>query len=178
MKDQLAMRIRIGDELAFELLFRKYYLRLCAFANKYLNDFEEAREVVQEVFIKIWEGREDINPEESLCSYLFKITSNRCINRLRHKKVESKYIEIYKLVYVENREISPIESLLADEQNDKINFALKKIPPKCRKIFDLSRVEGLRYSEIATTLSISVKTVEAQMSKALKILRVELKEYL
>ena len=71
----------MGDEQAFELLFRKYYIRLCGFANKYFNDPEEAREIVQEVFTKIWEGREDINPEESLCSYLFKITSNISINR-------------------------------------------------------------------------------------------------
>jgi len=174
----LALRIKLGDEQAFELLFRKYYVRLCGFANKYFNDPEEAREVVQEVFTKIWEGREDIDPEESLRAYLFKITQNICINKLRLKKVESKYIEIYKLVYVDNREVSPYESLIANELNDNITTALSKIPPKCRKIFDLSRVEGLKYSEIAVTLSISVKTVEAQISKALQILRLELKDYL
>jgi RNA polymerase sigma-70 factor, ECF subfamily len=178
MKDPLANRIKMGDEQAFELLYRKYHIRLCGFANKYLNDPEEAREIVQEVFIKIWEGRGDINPEESLCSYLFKITTNISINRLRHKNVESKYVEIYKLVYVDNREISPYDSLLANELDDNITIALNKIPPKCKKIFDLSRVEGLKYGEIAVILQISIKTVEAQMSKALKILRCELKEYL
>jgi RNA polymerase sigma-70 factor, ECF subfamily len=178
MKDPLALRINRGDEQAYELLFRKYYIRLCGFANKYFNDPEAAREVVQEVFTKIWEVRGDINPDESLCSYLFKITSNISINKLRHMQVESKYIEIYKLVYVDNREVSPHESLLAIELDNNITIALNKIPPKCRRIFELSRVEGLKYSEIAVILKISVKTVEAQMSKALNILRYELREYL
>lgn len=178
MKDMLAWRIKLGDEQAFELLFRKYYVRLCGFANKFSNDPEEAREVVQEVFTKVWEGRDDIDPEESLKAYIFKITRNICINKLRRKQVESKYIEIYKLVYVENREVSPYESLIADELNENINTALNKIPAKCRRVFDLSRVEGLKYSEIAVALHISVKTVEAQMSKALHILRYELREYL
>ena len=178
MKDMLALRIKMGDEQAFELLFRKYHVRLCGFANKYSNDPEEAREVVQEVFIKIWEGREDIDPEESLRAYIFKITRNICINKLRRKQVESKYIEIYKLVYTETREFSPYDSLLADELNENITNALKKIPSKCRRIFDLSRVEGLKYREIADRLQISQKTVEAQMSKALHILRYELREYL
>jgi RNA polymerase sigma-70 factor, ECF subfamily len=168
----------MGDEQAFELLFRKYYIRLCGFANKYFNEPEEAREVVQEVFTKIWEGREDIIPDQSLCSYIFKITSNISINRLRHKRIESKYVEIYKLVYADNREISPHESLLAKELNHNITTALNKIPPKCKRIFDLSRIEGLKYNEIAVILQISVKTVEAHMSKALNILRYELREYL
>ena len=178
MTDQLALRIKLGDEQAFELLFRKYYVRLCGFANKFLNDTEEAQEAVQEVFTKIWEGREDIDPEESLRAYIFKITRNICINKLRRKQVESKYIEIYKLVYTENREFSPYDSLIADELNENITNALNKIPATCRRIFDLSRVEGLKYREIAVALHISVKTVEAQMSKSLHILRYELREYL
>jgi RNA polymerase sigma-70 factor, ECF subfamily len=178
MKDQLALRIKIGDEKAFELLFRKYYIRLCAFANKFLNEPEEAREVVQELFTKVWEGRKEINPEESLNAYLFKITQNICFNRLRRKKVESNYIEIYKLVYVDHFEISPFDSLLANELNDNISRAVDKIPFRCRRVFELSRMEGLKYSEIASALKISVKTVEAQMSKALRILRFELTDYM
>ena len=76
MMDQLAMRIKLGDEQAFELLFRKFYVRLCSFANKFLDDPEEAQEIVQEVFTKIWEGRNDIDPEDSLRSYIFKIAQN------------------------------------------------------------------------------------------------------
>ena len=178
MSDQLSLRIKLGDEQAFELLFRKYYVRLCGFANKFLNHTEDAREVVQEVFTKIWEGREDIDPEESLNAYLFKITQNISINKLRRKQVESKYNEIYKLVYIDHSDISPYESLLAHELNESITTAVSKIPARCRRIFELSRREGLKYCEIASELKISEKTVEAHMSKALKILRLELKDYL
>ena len=178
MKDQLALRIKNGDEYSFELLFRKYYVRLCGFANKFLNDPEEAREIVQDVFLRLWEAREDIRPEDSLNSYLFRLTQNKSINKLRRRRVESKYTEILQLVYAENREISPYDSLLVNELNNEITTAVGKLPVKCREIFDLSRMEGLRYSEIAIMLQISVKTVEAQMSKALKILRLELKDYL
>lgn len=178
MKDKLAQRIKSGDEFSFELLFRKYYVRLCGFANKFLNDPEEAREIVQDVFLKLWETRKDIKPDDSLVSYLFMITRNKSINKLRRRSVDSKYTGILQLVYAENREISPHESLLANELDNEITAAVGKLPVKCREIFDLSRIEGRRYSEIAAMLQISVKTVEAHMSKALKILRIELKDYL
>jgi RNA polymerase sigma-70 factor (ECF subfamily) len=177
MRDQVASRIKIGDEQAFELLFHKYYIKLCSFANKFLNEPEEARDVVQQVFIKIWECREYIDPDDSLNAYLFKITQNICINKLHRRKVESKYSEIYKLVYANQREITPDESLLSGELEKHIINAIDKIPPKCRRVFELSRIEGLKYVEIANVLHISVKTVEAQMSKAFRILRLELREY-
>ena len=94
MKDQIAERIIAGDEKAFELLFRKHYERLCCFANKFLNDPEGAKDVVQEVFVKLWDGREDIDSEKSLESYHLKITKNICINKLRRIHVESKYVMI------------------------------------------------------------------------------------
>jgi RNA polymerase sigma-70 factor (ECF subfamily) len=178
MKDQLAVRIKLGDQQAFELLFRKFYVRLCAFSNKFLNDPEEAQEIVQNLFAKIWEGREDINPEDSLKAYLFKIAQNSSLNRLRKKNVESRYIEIYKLVYVEQQEYSAHESLMAMELEEHIAHSIEKLPTQCRKIFELSRNEGLKYREIADFLHISIKTVEVQMSKALRSLRTELGDYL
>lgn len=178
MKDLVAARIKLGDEQAFELFFRKYYVKLCGFANKFLNDPEEAKNIVQEAFTRIWEDREDINPEESLKSYIFKITQNLSLNKLARNKVESRYVEIYKQVYIENMEQSAYESLLTKELENKIAIATGKLPSGCKKIFELSRVEGLKYCEIADLLHISVKTVEAQMSKALRTLRIELKDYL
>jgi RNA polymerase sigma-70 factor, ECF subfamily len=178
MKDQLAMRIKLGDEQAFELFFRKYNIRLCAFANKFLDDPEESQEVVQDMFVKIWEAREEIDPENSLKSYVFKTVQNLSLNRLRRKKVESRYIEIYKLVYIDNQEFSAHESLLGKELEAHIVHTIKKLPSECRKIFDLSRSEGLKYKEIAETLNISVKTVETQMSKALRSFRLELIDYI
>ena len=178
MKDQLAMRIKHGDEQALELLFRKYNVRLCVFANKFLNDPEEAQEIVQDMFVKIWEGRDEIDPEDSLKSYVFKIVQNLSLNKLRRKKVESRYIEIYKLVYIEHQEFSAHESLLARELEEHIVHSIGKLPSGCRKVFELSRIEGLKYREIADNLHISVKTVEVQMSKALRSLRIELSDYL
>jgi RNA polymerase sigma-70 factor (ECF subfamily) len=178
MRDQIAERIKMGDEQAFELLFRKYFVRLCSFTNKFINDPDLSREIVQEVFMKIWEGRENINPDDSLKSYLFKIAQNLSINNLRRAKVESRYKEIFKLVYVDHEEFSSHESLLAKELEENISLSIGKLPPECRKIFELSRTEGLKYKEIAETLHISVKTVETQMSKALRILRDELSDYL
>lgn len=178
MRDQLSLRIKLGDQQAFELLFHKYYVRLCAFSNKYLNDREEAQEIVQEVFVKIWEGREMIDPEDNLKAYLFKIAQNLSLNKLKRKKVESRYIEIFKLVYIENQEVSIHESLFIKELEELIAKSIKKLPEQCRIVFELSRIDGLKYREIADALHISVKTVEAQMSKALRSLRIELKDYL
>lgn len=177
-KDLLALKIINGDEQAFELLFRNYYLRLCSFCNKFIQDNEEAREIAEEVFLKIWENRKDIDPEESLCSYMFKIARNMSINRLRRKKVESRYIDILKTTYIDHDECSGYESFISRELEKNIQAAIDKIPPKCKKVFELSRIEGLRYLQIAELLNISIKTVEVHMSKALNILRVELKEYL
>jgi RNA polymerase sigma-70 factor, ECF subfamily len=178
MTDLLALRIKRGDEQAFELLYRKFFARLCAFTNKFLNDPEVAQEIVQDVFTKIWECREDIDPEDSIKSYIFKIAQNLSINNLRRKKVESRYIEIYKLVYVEKLEPSVFESLLAKELDENIIKSISHLPLQCRKIFELSRSEGLKYKEIAETLNISIKTVEAQMSKAFRVLRIELSDYI
>jgi RNA polymerase sigma-70 factor (ECF subfamily) len=178
MKDPLAMRIKLGDEQAFELLFRKYHIRLCSFANKFLNDREEAQEIVQDVFAKIWEGRDDIDPENCLKSYLFKIAQNLSINKLRRLKVESKYSEVLKLVYIEQPEFSVHESLIVMELEEHISQSIEKLPTECRRIFELSRVEGLKYKEIAAKLNISIKTVEAQMSKAIRSLRIGLSDYL
>lgn len=178
MRDQLATRIKLGDEQAFELFFRKYYVRLCAFSNKFLNNPEDAKEIVQEVFAKIWEGRDEIDPDDSLKSYVFKIAQNLSINKLRRNKVESRYAEVFKIVYLEYNEYSSHESLLAKELEANIAHSISNLPTECRKVFELSRIEGLKYKEIADVLHISVKTVEAQMSKALKLLRLELSEYL
>ena len=168
----------MGDVQAFELLFKMYYTALCSFSNKYLLNPEESKDVVQDVFLKLWENRDKIDFKESLKAYLFRITANNCIDRLRRRKVENKYDEILKLVYLDNCESSPYNSLLEREFSEHIDNALSKIPPQCRRVFNLSRIEGFKYNEIAKYLKISVKTVECHMSKALTIIRIELREYL
>ena len=178
MRDPLSVRIKMGDAQAFELLFKKHYTALCHFSNKYLLNTEEAQDVVQEVFLKLWEDRDEIDADESLKAYLFKITANRSINKLRRRKVKTRYDEILKFVYLDNSETTPHDSFLEQELFEYLGVALSKIPPQCRKVFDLSRIDGLKYSEIAEYLNISVKTVESHMSKALTILRTELREYM
>ena len=168
----------MGDVQAFELLFKMYYPTLCSFSNKYLINPEEAKDVVQDVFLKLWENRDEIDTKESLKAYLFRITANNSIDRLRRRKVKTKYDEILKLVYLDNYEPSPHNSLLERELSEYIGLALSKIPPQCRRVFDLSRIEGLKYNEIAKYLKISIKTVESHMSKALTLIRTELRGYL
>lgn len=178
LPDEIGLKIKNGDEQSFELFFRMYYVRLCSFANKFLNDPEEAKEIVQTALAKIWEGRNEIKPEVSLKSYIFKITQNLCLNALQRKKVESRFVKIYKVVYYENHEHSNQESLLTKELENKISNSIEKLPTECRNVFELSRIEGHKYKEIAEICNISCKTVEAQISKALRFLRIELKEYI
>ena len=178
MKDILATRIKNSDEQAFELLFRKYYSELKGFANKFLHNHDEAEEIVEEVFIKIWENRKSIDPNSSLVSYMFKIAQNLSLNALRKKKIESKSIEILKTEYIENACFYTYEDYHICELEDNIVRAIEKIPSKSKEVFILSRISGLKYNQIADNLNISVKTVEAHISKALKILRLQLRDFI
>ncbi len=157
----------------FERLFRDYFPPLMAFARKILGDEDDAREVVQQVFIKLWERREEMDLSSSLKSYLFTSVHNRSLNVIRDRK---------KFVSGEMPELSgewdvsaQIESI---ELEEKIREGIDSLPEKCREIFELNRFTGLKYAEIAIKLGISVKTVENQMTKALKILREKLGKYL
>ena len=141
-----------------------------------MPDLDDAKEIVQDVFINLWNKRETISSEKSVKSYLFTSVKNRCFNFIRdNKKFRSNVLDIdiadYEVTF-EN------DSFSEPELQTKINNAINKLPEKCRQVFKLSRIEELKYKEIADKLSISVKTVEAQMSKALKVLRKELKEYI
>ncbi|HLN20401.1 MAG TPA: RNA polymerase sigma-70 factor [Bacteroidales bacterium] len=178
MEDLLASRIKRGDNQAFELFFRKYYVRLCCYSNKFIQNYDESCDIVSDAFLKIWENRNDIDTNSSLVSLVFKITRNLSLNHLRYRKVESKYLEILKVTYIDNSELSSYETYLGKELENEIQFALNKIPAQCKKVFELSRKEGLKYLQIAERLNISVKTVEVHMSKALRILRSELADFL
>lgn len=178
MKDILALRIKNGDAQAYELLFRKYYIRLCNFSNKFLHNQEESSEIAEEVFLKIWENRSEIDPDDSILSFMFKIAQNSSLNRLRRKKIESKYIEVLKITYIEHSDFNAYDSYVMNELESNFRLALDKIPPQSKRVFELSRFEGLKYLQIAEEMNISVRTVEVHMTKALKILREELADYL
>lgn len=178
LTDQMIFQsIKSGDEKALEMLFKEYYQPLCRYANSYLPDPDEAEEVVQSCFIKFWEKREKIDIQSSVKSYLYQIIRNACLNEIKHQKVKRNYSE---MVIQKGEDFSGAsdEKTIHDELEDKIRNAIQKLPQQCRVIFTMSRFEELKYQEIADQLNISIKTVENQMGKALKMMRIQLQEYL
>ena len=170
----LYSKIKKGDEDAFNQLFNLYYSRLCFFADQLIHDFDLCRSIVQDVFVDVWINRESLDIRFSLKSFLFQSVKNRALNVLKHRKVEARFTE------EQHKKDEPfsVQDLIEEaELNDRINSAIHELPPKCREIFILCRFEELRYSEIADRLNISVKTVEMQISIALKKIRQKLIDY-
>lgn len=161
------------DKAAFEELFRSYFTPLCSFAQKFVYDVDEAKDIVHNVFINLWNKRDDIDMQTSLKSYLFQGVQNRSLNYIRdHKKLvqfDTPQSEAELNLYLESR-----DHLETSEAESRINHALDDLPEKCREIFLMNRFDGLKYREIAEKLNISIKTVETQMSRALKSLREKL----
>ncbi|MDR1557829.1 MAG: RNA polymerase sigma-70 factor [Tannerellaceae bacterium] len=161
----------------FDKIYVNYFTRLHRFAKEYVMSDEDAENIVQDVFMMLWEKREVLNVQISLTAYLFSLVKNKCIDHLRRKVVAEEYRQEL------NMKLSSLEDLnrafSSDEDIERfINDAINKLPKRCREIFIMSRIEGKKYQEIAEELNISVNTVENQMSIALKKLRIELKEYL
>ena len=161
----------------FEVLFKLHYRNLCAYAYLFLKDADTSEDTVQEVFFKLWKSKEKISIETSLKSYLFRSVRNGCLNVIEHLKVRDGYNERQTKGY-ESEQQPIIDPAIVNELEQKIKESIYKLPPERRKIFMMSRYEGLKYREIAEELSISVKTVENQMCQALSFLREHLKEYL
>lgn len=174
----LILRLKEGDGKSYEILFQLVYPQLCAYANKFLNDMDEAEEITQEVFYRLWENRHLLDEDDSVKGYLFTAVKNRCLHFLEHQKVKNKYSEILQYVYAHSQEDSAHEILVANELDKEFSKALEHLPSQCRKIFELNRMQGLKYAEIASHLKISQKTVETQMSRALHKLKLQLKDYI
>ena len=165
------------DKQSFELLFRENFTALAGFARKYVKDLDTAKEIAHDVFINLWEKRNEIDSGKPLQSYLFTSVRNRCLNYIRDQKKFDKTGDItenpgYSQLAEDN---DPVEIM---ELEERINLAIDSLPDKCREIFIMSRFRDLKYAGIAKELDISVKTVEAQMSRALKALREKLAEYM
>ncbi len=164
------------DKHSFELLFKEHFNSLCRFAFGFLNDQDSSQEIVQDAFINLWQKKETITSDKSVKSYLYTSVKNRCLNYIRdHKKFRSQYLDVELELGIP---IEDVDIFSQSETQNKIESALNKLPAKCRQVFELSRFEELKYKEIAVNLNISQKTVEIHMSKALKILRLELKDLL
>lgn len=167
--------IKSLDKAAFEELFRSYFTTLCSFAQKFVNDSDEAKDIVHQVFINLWQKRDEVNLETSLKSYLFQGVQNRSLNYIRdHKKLvlfDAPQNEGELAQYFDSR-----DHLESSEAENRINRALDELPDKCQEIFLMNRFDGLKYREIAEKLDISIKTVETQMSRALKMLKERLSD--
>lgn len=163
-------RIRSGDKQAMEGLFREHYRGLCAFALQYVKDADRAEDLVQDLFFRLWLEREKVNITTSVKAYLFASVRNRCLNAV---KVQGRMRSLVE----ERDEVVEEEERAEDEHTERIarvHAAIEALPEERRKVFKLSRYEGLKYHEIAERLGISVKTVDNQMGKALKTLREDL----
>ena len=166
--------IRAGKESAFAGLFAEYYQQLSLFAIKYVSDLEIAKEIVQDLFVSIYENRKSLLITTSLKSYLFQSVRNRCLNHIKHLEVERKYLE---QVAFEQESSEDLEArIMETELEHRIFQIVSELPAKCQVIFRMSRVKGIKNKEIAKSLDISIRTVETQISHALKILREKLGE--
>lgn len=164
------LQIKNGDEAAFNCLFDAYYAPLCLFAASYLKDIDQARSLVQQLFVDIWQKSDKIKVELSVKSYLYHSVKNRCIDLLR----KSRRSEELDLLAAGQASV-PFRDLIEEaELRERINRAIDRLPPRCREVFILCRSLNLKYTEIAERLNISVKTVEMQMGIAMKRLRREL----
>jgi RNA polymerase sigma-70 factor, ECF subfamily len=168
-------RIRRGDVKEFESLFRSSYVSLVRYARTLIRDQDTAEEIVQDLFYRIWKDREKISIESSLNGYLFRAVHNSCLHHIEHARVVVRHAEEMSIRMTETPE-SPSDILNYKELQAKIASILEKLPERCGRIFCMNRFEGLKYNEIAEILSVSVKTVEANMGKALKQFRKELTE--
>lgn len=175
-KDFLLLeRIRDDDRKSFEQIYNLYFKQLYFYAYKILRDEVIVEEIVQEVYVYLWEKRKQLNINSSLKSYLYTAVRNRCINYIKYELPKRRVADEAELNSLTLDAVHE-NNYSSDELRRHINSAVGELPPKCRTIFLLSREEGLTYQEIAEELELSVKTVENQIIIALKKLRVSLKD--
>ena len=173
---ELLERLRQGDSAAFDEIFRTWYGPLVGTAERMLRDRAVAEELVQDVMLELWRRRETLAADGSAQAYLFQATRNRVLNHLRHLKIEQRSEPD---VRGESSSTPHADAAVVEEELDvAVQRAVQSLPDRCREVFELSRVHGLKYAEIARQLGISVKTVEAQMGKALRTLRERLAPWL
>lgn len=174
---ELLISLRQGVVNAFEYIYLKYFDSLLNYADRILHDNDNAKNVVQNVFYKIWENKSELTISISVRAYLFKSVYNLCLNTITHKKYVEKFeqenlSDLYFSVIIQSPEIE--DELWRSDIRKAVNDAVSNLPDKCRQVFVLSKIEGLKNREIAEKLNISEKTVERHMSIALSKLRLDL----
>ncbi|MBL7691529.1 MAG: RNA polymerase sigma-70 factor [Flavipsychrobacter sp.] len=166
----------IDSKRMIEDAFKTHFEGLHRYAYTIIKDELMAEEMVQNVFYKLWKNKDQLDISGTMAGYLYRSVYNECLNHVKHEKVKAAY-RVHMARTMENLN-NAAEKLKLKELEEKLDQALRALPEQCRTIFQMSRFEQLKYLEIADRLGLSVKTVENQMGKALKILRTQLAEYL
>ncbi|HQT90705.1 MAG TPA: RNA polymerase sigma-70 factor [Candidatus Kryptobacter bacterium] len=174
----LVERVRASDQLALEEIFNRYYDALCRFTMSLTHSRDDVEDLVQEIFVRIWINRTSWNPKGAINTYLFKAARNQSINFMKSKResTSSNAQDDEELPSLDDED--PVKKINEKDAVAAVNQAIDKLPQKCRLVFTLNRWEGLSYAETAEILGISEKTVENQISHALKVLRRELSQFL
>lgn len=177
-------KIREGDITAFEWLYKQYHPKAYAFCKSILNDADKAKDVVQDSFTIFWEHRTQITANEAVHAYLFRIIKNACLKQLRRDAIQNNFsnIDLVTLKEVELEHYTEEQNILNDiyfnELNAHYREALDRLPKQCRTIFYMNRNHGMRSEEIAGALNLSIRTVENQLYRGLKLMKKSLQDYL
>ena len=171
---ELITSLKNGNESAMDVLFRRHYSSICRSVYRILKDSNLAEDIAQEVFLGLWKKREKLNITTSVQAYLKRAAVNKSLNFIRDQKV--KFDDEEKMPVLSNNQSTTQQELEADDLQKLINDSIDLLPTKCKLVFTLSRFEEMSYQEIANELNISIKTVENQISKALKFLRKALRQ--
>lgn len=177
---ELYLKLKAGDKSAFQNLFESYYKSLFFYACKFVDN-EMSRDLVHDIFMIFWQNKENITITSSLSAYLFRMVRNKCLQEIEKQKVRDDFSQesIQSLRLDElNYYNDGFKSIIELELEEKLKQAMDRMPDACREVFVMSRFNGFKNKEIAEQLGVSVKAIEKQMTKALKILKQELKEYL
>jgi RNA polymerase sigma-70 factor (ECF subfamily) len=169
----LVNSLRNKDKAAFGQVFNEQFGALTSYALRFLDEREDAEEIVQDVFVKFWDKCSELAPDSSIKSYLYRSVHNTCLNHIKHNKVKDAYKQ-HVMHHMDNSFELSWEQKDPDKLRAEILDEIDNLPPRCSEIFKLSRLEGLKYQEIADHMGISIKTVEVQMGKALRVLREKL----
>lgn len=171
----LLAALKMDSHEAFMQIFRRYYPDLVLFASRFILDMETCEDIVQEAFIRIWTNRKILEIRTSLKTYLISLVQHLALNEIKHNKVKTLYQDTYHEMIMA---LPADEHILYSELNDAMEKLLSQLEPEVRETYILSRIHHLKYTEIAGRLNISVRTVEARISKTVKFLRSNLKEYM
>lgn len=165
------------DKLIFDYLFNYYYSGLCAFSMQYISDRAAVEDLVQDFFVHLWQIAPQIEVNKSLRSYFFSSVKNRCLDYIKHQSVHSQYVE--RIQRSESEEDFSSEFIYVEsELRNLLDRSITELPPRCREIFEMSRMKGFSNAEISDKLGLSKRTVELQISIALKKIRSKMSGYL